>query len=235
MPGGEGSITLCLGGLREGDEAAVRALLDRYRDPLEAYARRLLRALGASRAVADEQDLAQEAMATVIDGIRKQKYKDLRDREALIRLLWIVTRRRALKMKRYQAAGRRTERAATSMVSTAVAALDGADASAAPDAGRGDGGGPTPDPAGELRWECRTKEVIAHVAGRERDPEEVVGTREEVRAMLEILDDERDRHLLLLKLEGYTHAEIAERLDCSKRAISLRFQRVCATIRKLAP
>ena len=105
MPGDEGSITLCLGGLREGDEAAVRALLDRYRHPLEAYGAGCSAASGP-RAVADEQDLAQEAIVTVIDGIRKEKYKDLRDREALIRLLWIVTRRRALKMKGYQAAGR---------------------------------------------------------------------------------------------------------------------------------
>ena len=31
------------------------------------------------------------------------------------------------------------------------------------------------------------------------------------------------------------HAEIAERFDRSKRTISLRSRRVCATIRKLAP
>ena len=52
--------------------------------------------------------------------------------------------------------------------------------------------------------------------------------------MLEVLEDERDRHLLLLKLEGYTHAEIAEQFDCSKRTVTLRFQRVCATIRNLS-
>jgi len=234
MPGGEGSITLCLGELRMGDEAAVRALLDWYLDPLEAYARRLLRSLGASRAVADEQDLAQEVLATVIDGIRKEKYKDLSDRESLIRLLLIVTRRRALKMKRYQEAGRRTRRPAEPAIPAAEPAVPAAAASGSADPDRDDDGGRTPDFAGDPRWEWRTEEFIARVAGRERAPEEVVGIREEVRTMLEILEDERDRHLLLLKLEGYTHAEIAERLDCSKRTVSLRFQRVCATIRKFS-
>ena len=48
MPGGEGSITVCLGELRAGNEDTVRALLDRYRGPLEEYARQNLRRLGAS-------------------------------------------------------------------------------------------------------------------------------------------------------------------------------------------
>ena len=235
MPIGEGSMTICLGGLRAGDEAAVRALMDRYLRPLEAYARRLLRNFGASRAVADEQDLAHEAIATVVDGIRKEKFKQLEDRESLIRLLSIVVRRRALKMKRYQEAGRRAERPVEAAPLATEPPGPGCDVPESADGGRGGRMNRAPRSADSLRWECRTEEAIAQVAGRERSAEDVVAIREEVRDALEALEDERDRHLLLLKLEGYTHAEIAERFDCSKRTISLRFQRVCATIRKLAP
>jgi RNA polymerase sigma factor (sigma-70 family) len=232
MPTGEGSITHYLGGLRTGDEAAVRAVMDRYRDPLEAYARRLLRGYGASRAVEDEQDLAHEAILIVVVGIRREKYKDLHDREALIRLLQTVTRRQALKLKRYQEASRRTGHP------RAPAGPDGtSDLLPSPEAS---GGGATgerpqgPGPGVGLRWEWGAEELIAHVAGRERTPDEVFRIREEMRAVLDALEDERDREILRLKLEGYTHTEIAQRLDCCKRTISLRFQLVCSIIRKLA-
>jgi RNA polymerase sigma factor (sigma-70 family) len=233
MPTGEGSITHQLGGLKAGDEAAVRAMLDRYLDPLEAYARRLLRGFGASRAVEDEQDLAHEAISIVIVGIRQEKYKDLHDREALIRLLLTVTRRQALKLKRYQEAGRRTEHTRESMSPVEPDGPGGpVPESKAP--GGGAAGERSHGPGAGLRWEWGTGEAIAHVPGRERAPDEVFGLREEVRAVLDVLEDERDRQILRLKLEGYTHPEIAERLDCSKRTISLRFQRICATIRRLA-
>lgn len=209
MPGGEGSITVCLGELRAGNEDAVRAFLDRYRGPLEEYARQKLRRLGASRAVADEQDVAQEALLAVIDGIRKQKFDRLRDRDDLIRLLRSVTRRAALKVKRYQEARIRARRRVEVEAEPEGAAVG-------------------------LRWTCRTEEALARVAGRERGPEEVAAIREEFLAMLAVLADDLDRHLLLLMLEGYTQAEIAERFDCCKRTITLRYQRVREAIQKRA-
>jgi RNA polymerase sigma factor (sigma-70 family) len=235
MPVAEGSITHHLVKLEAGDEAAVRVVLDRYLDRLEVYARRMLHRFGASCAVEDEQDLAHEAILIVVAGIRRRKYKDLRDRQALTRLLLTITRRLALKLKRYQTTRRRTGRTSRRMSRTEPAAPgDLASRSEAPGrataADRSDGAGPR---AGRHRaW--RVENDLAQVPDRARNPEEVLAISEEMRAVFDLLEDERDRDILRLKLEDYTHAEIAERLDCSKRTISLRFQRVCDTIRKLA-
>jgi RNA polymerase sigma factor (sigma-70 family) len=235
MPDGEGSITQSFLGLRTGDESAVRVVLEYYLDRLEAYARRLLRSLGADRAVVDEQDLAHEAILMVVAGFRREKYKDLHDREALGRLLLTVTRRLALKRKRYQAAGRRTGRR-RGWIGPAEPAGPGerVPGSEAPGRGVAVAWPHGPGPAAGIGRDCGTEEVIAHVAGRERTPDEVFGIRDEIRAVFDVLEDDRDREILRLKLEGYTHLEIAGRLDCSERTVSLRFQRVCLTIRKLA-
>jgi RNA polymerase sigma factor (sigma-70 family) len=235
MPAGEGSITKYLVKLEAGDETAVRAVLDHYLDRLEVYARRMLRTFGASRAVEDEQDLAHEAILIVVVGIRRKKYKDLHDRQALGRLLLTITRRLAMKLKRYQTTRRRTGRPGGRMSHSESAGsgelMSGSDA-------RGWGAAVAwphdPGPAAGIGREWGTEEVIADVAGRERTPEEVSGIRDEIRAVFDVLEDDRDRDILRLKLEGYTHLEIAKRLDCSERTVSLRFQRVCLTIRKLA-
>jgi RNA polymerase sigma factor (sigma-70 family) len=235
MTEGEGSITHHLGGLRVGDEAAVRAVLERYLDPLEAYARRLLRGLGASRAVADEQDLAQQAILIVVVGIRDEKYKDLHDRHALNRLLWTVTRRQAMKLKRSQQAVRRTGGVRAASIAAAPAGTG--NAGPVPGARRSGAAGeppPDPGPGRDARRVWEPEELITRVLGRKRPAEEVIAIREEIRAVFDALEDERDRDILRLKLEGYTHAEIAARLGCCERTVSLRFQRVCGTIRKLA-
>jgi RNA polymerase sigma factor (sigma-70 family) len=235
MPAGEGSITHCLVQLEAGDEAAVRAVLDQYRHRLEVYARRLLRGFGASRAVVDEQDLAHEAILIVVVGIRRKKYKDLHDRQALNRLLLTVTRRLVIKLKRYQTTRRRTwhRRHETTFaeLDSPLGRVPGPVVPGGPAArerwdGSGSGAG--------LRWYEVAEEVISQVPDRGRNPEELFAVSEEIAAVFDVLEDRKDRDILRLKLEGYTHAEIAERLDCSKRTVTLRFQRICLTIRKLA-
>jgi RNA polymerase sigma factor (sigma-70 family) len=234
MPAGEGSITHCLLRLQAGDEAAVRAVLDRYLDRLEGYARRMLRSFGASCAVEDEQDLAHEAILIVVVGIRRRKYADLRDRQALSRLLLTITRRLVLKLKRYQSTRRRDER----RMGVAPPPRPGerlmgpaGGGSAAVGERRDD---PGPAVRADRRRPWRTADALAQVPDRARNPEETLALGEEIEAVLQALEDERDREILRLKLEDYTHAEIAARLDCSKRTVSLRFQRVCDTVRKLA-
>ena len=174
MPAVEGSITKYLVRLQAGDEAAVRAVLDHYLDRLEVYARRMLRSFGASCAVVDEQDLAHEAILIVVVGIRRKKYKDLHDRQALSRLLLTITRRLVIKLKRYQMTGRRTGRPREVMAFAepdrpsgrvpGPAAPRGI-AAGQPWDGPGSGTGP--------RWERGTEEAIALVpdrAGTRRRP-----------------------------------------------------------------
>jgi RNA polymerase sigma factor (sigma-70 family) len=235
MPVGEGSITLSIGELKAGSEDAARALLDRYLGEMEDYARRKLRRLGASRAVADEQDVAQEALLTVIDGLRNRKFDHLKDRDDLIKLLRFVIWREAIKIKRHQEAARRADRPGEGARPWAVAAAPAEDAAGTPEFEPGPGDDRGAALTEGLRWDCRAEEALTQIAGRERDPRELVAIREEFRAVLATLADERDRHLLLLKLEGYSQAEIAEQFDCCKRTVNLRYQRVRETLLRRAP
>ncbi len=55
-------------------------------------------------------------------------------------------------------------------------------------------------------------------------PEFAAVVAEEFDRLLQLLDDAELRQLALLKFEGYDHAEIAQRLDCSERTVNRRIQ-----------
>jgi RNA polymerase sigma factor (sigma-70 family) len=67
------------------------------------------------------------------------------------------------------------------------------------------------------------------LAAEQPDPELAAEAAEEFHRLLAILDDDRLRRIALLKLEGYSHEEIGDRLDCSLRSVTLKL----ALIRRL--
>ena len=58
----------------------------------------------------------------------------------------------------------------------------------------------------------------------DRNPLAVEGFTQEVRELLEALDDELLEKLAMRKLEGYTNRQIAEQLDISLRAVERKLQ-----------
>jgi DNA-directed RNA polymerase specialized sigma24 family protein len=72
-------------------------------------------------------------------------------------------------------------------------------------------------PAGQPPWQAR-EEVI----GTEPDPAFAVQIADEFQVLLARLTDDRLREIALLKLDGYTNEEIAERLHCSPRSVTRR-------------
>jgi len=56
-------------------------------------------------------------------------------------------------------------------------------------------------------------------------PEDAVDSAEELEKLLGILD-EKHKNIALLKLEGYTHEEIAEKASCTVRTIERRVERI---------
>jgi RNA polymerase sigma factor (sigma-70 family) len=72
-------------------------------------------------------------------------------------------------------------------------------------------------------------DVLAEVIGREPTPEFAAQVADECRRLLEKLGDDELRAVALAKMEGYTNAEIAARLDVSVRTVG----RSLAIIRKL--
>ena len=53
-------------------------------------------------------------------------------------------------------------------------------------------------------------------------------TWEECRRLLECLTSEELRTIAICKMEGYTNAEIAERLDCATTTVERKLQRIRA-------
>src|SRR5262249_46343500 len=72
---------------------------------------------------------------------------------------------------------------------------------------------------------------LGDVIGREPTPEFAALVTEQVERLLHRLDGEGLRELALLKLEGYTNAEIAERLNCGLRTIERKLSRIRAICR----
>ena len=70
---------------------------------------------------------------------------------------------------------------------------------------------------------------IEQVAGREPSPEEAAELAEGYRRLLGLLDDERLRQIAHWKLEGYSNAEIADKLGRSVFTVEKKLQLIRAT------
>lgn len=81
----------------------------------------------------------------------------------------------------------------------------------------------TLDEAGLER--CSAGEFDIHsLAGREPSPEFVTEVAEECERLLRQLDDDDMRRLAVMKMEGYSNEEIADRLGVAPRTIERRLQ-----------
>jgi RNA polymerase sigma factor (sigma-70 family) len=69
-------------------------------------------------------------------------------------------------------------------------------------------------------------EDVAQLLTREPSPEEAAELADDCRCLLESLQEPELRQIALWKVEGYTHEEIAERLDCVPRTIERKVSRI---------
>lgn len=88
-----GSVSGWIRETRQGDSDAAALLLQRYMRELETYARRLLPK--GVRTLADEEDVAIEALGALLQGLRKNRFPYLKDRDDLWCMLVMITRRGA--------------------------------------------------------------------------------------------------------------------------------------------
>src|SRR5688500_17519123 len=89
----DGSVPAGLGRPQAGDPAAAQQLWERYFHRLVGLARQRLR--GASRQVADEEDVALSAFDSFCRNAERGRFPDLADRDGLWRLLAAFTLRKA--------------------------------------------------------------------------------------------------------------------------------------------
>jgi DNA-directed RNA polymerase specialized sigma24 family protein len=64
--------------------------------------------------------------------------------------------------------------------------------------------------------------------GREPTPESAAMVAEECRRLLDCLKSEELRSIAISKMEGYTNAEIAQRLNCATTTVERKLQRIRA-------
>src|SRR5262245_44940630 len=92
-----GSVTRWIAQLKEDDPAAVEPLWERFFPQMVALARSRLR--GVPNREADEEDVAQEAFASLWRGAVQGRFPELTDRDDLWRLLFVITVRKALDLR----------------------------------------------------------------------------------------------------------------------------------------
>ena len=67
---------------------------------------------------------------------------------------------------------------------------------------------------------------VTQLLSREPTPEEAAELADECRRLLDSLQEPELRQIALWKVEGYTHEEIAARLDCVPRTIERKVSRI---------
>jgi RNA polymerase sigma factor (sigma-70 family) len=167
----------------------------------ERYHRQLValarRKLDASpRRAADEEDVVQSAFHSFFRGVAGGRFPRLDDRDNLWKLLVVITARKALDQLAHEHAKRRG-------------------GCAIPGESRIPPGGPVSDEA-----------ALEQVVGDEPTPEFAAQVAEEYERLLNLLGDDTLRRIAVWKMEGFTSDEIAERLDCSKRTVTLKLEAI---------
>ena len=100
MVSAAGSVTIWLGDLKCGGDAASQLLWERYFRRLVGLARAHLR--GAARGMADEEDAALDAFNSFLAGVARGRFPQLHDRDDLWRLLVVLTVRKATGQRRHE-------------------------------------------------------------------------------------------------------------------------------------
>jgi DNA-directed RNA polymerase specialized sigma24 family protein len=151
---------------------------------------------GAPRRAADEEDVALSAFESFCRAAEDRRFPTLVDRDSLWRLLVILTARKALHQIRDE---RRQKR----------------------------GGGHVLD---ETALGTATREGheagLDQVIGTEPTPEFAAQVAEECRRILGLLDSDELRLIAVSRMEGYSTAEIAGRLNCAPRTVERKLQRI---------
>jgi DNA-directed RNA polymerase specialized sigma24 family protein len=185
-----GSVTVWLGDLETGGDAAAQRLWERYFHRLVLLARDTLRVKGRSDPVEDEEDAALSAFASFCRGVTRGRFPRLADRDDLWRLLVVITVRKALDQARRR---RSKKRGAGRLVGEA--GLAGPDAT---------------EPGGSLDL----------FAGRDPNPALAALVAEEYCKLRDALGDDSLRRVLDLRLEGYIREEIAAEIGCTVRTVT---------------
>ena len=149
---------------------------------------------GAQRRAADEEDVVLSAFESFFRGAEQGRFPRLDDRDNLWRLLVVITERKAWNLVQHE----RRQKRGGGEVRRESGLADGEDSLA----------------------EAGTNEF----ASREPTPEMAAQVADECRRLLELLGDPTLRCVAVWKMEGYTNAEIADKLGCVAVTVERKLQ-----------
>jgi DNA-directed RNA polymerase specialized sigma24 family protein len=152
----------------------------------------------SSRRVADEEDAVICAFHSFCRRARDGRFPDLQDRDDLWHLLVRITTRKALNQATFLQRQKRG------------------------------GGNVRGDSAFEELNSNGQAEGIAAIVSKEPTPELAATVAEEIQRLLDDLGNERLHQIACWKLEGYTHAEVGEKLNCSTRTVARKLDLIRA-------
>jgi DNA-directed RNA polymerase specialized sigma24 family protein len=172
----------------------------------ERYCQRLValasRLIGdLPRRVADEEDVAVSAFDSFCLGVARGKFAELNDRDDLWRLLVTITARKANHLRDYLNCQKRAD---LSVLDQAALARAGA---------------------------ASSNTSLDQFLAADPTPEFVAQAAEAYQRLLEGLPNDDFRSLAQWKMEGFTNAEIATKLECAPRSVErqLRLIRILWT------
>ena len=183
-----------LAGLNAGDQAAVERIFHHFFEKTVRLARGNLRR--SRRREADEEDVAQEAMASFFRGAANGRFSHLEDRQDLWQLLATITIRKAAAQIRREERHKRGS-------------------------GRVRG-----ESAFLCRGDRPPQPGLADVAAPDLTPEIMAMMTENCGGLLDQLQDETLRAVAIYKLQGYTHQEIAEKIHRAEETVSRKLRRI---------
>ena len=196
----KGSVSLWVGSLKAGDQAAAQKLWDRYFEKLVHVARAKLRATRRPGIVEDEEDAALSAFDSLCAGAALGRFPQLSDRDDLWKLLVVITARKAVDQMQREG---RQKRGGGRVVGESTLAGPHAD-----DDGLGG---------------------LDQMVGSEPSPEFAAMVADEHRRLLNLLGDETLRRIAIWKMEGYTNEEIRVKLGCALRTVANKLELIRRT------
>jgi DNA-directed RNA polymerase specialized sigma24 family protein len=188
------SVTRWIADLSAGDEAAANQIFSQFFQKTVRLARRNLAT--SRRRVADEEDVALEAMASFFRRVADGQFSDLEDRCGLWRLLSTITIRKAAAQTRRE---RRLKRGQGMVRGESVfLSADGRSRS----------------------------QGLANMAGSDLTPDQVASLADNCARLLDQLPDEMLRTIAIYRLQGLTPQEIAKRIDRAEATVTRKLRRI---------
>jgi DNA-directed RNA polymerase specialized sigma24 family protein len=148
------------------------------------------------RRAVDEEDVALSALQSFFRGVAEKRFPTLNDRYDLWKVLVTITARKVVAQRRRHFAQKRGGGRVQGESGFSIGLSDSSQ-----------GGG------------------IDQVLGSEPTPELALSLAEQCGDLLSCLD-ERQKPIALLKMEGFTNQEIAERLDVALRTVERRLEQI---------